>query len=390
MTNAANRGRGAFVSAASFLSVVFALGILGGSGCSAKHPIGDGIGGGGGNDSGTTGATSSGASGATSSGTGPQSCDDPLNIEGCPCNPGDAPRACYPGPASQAGVGVCTKGTQSCNGTPHGEFGATWGACTGAGQPSACGGRCGMVDDGCGGQLDCGPCASCMPGSQTFDMAGAAMFTIPDYASLDVEVWGGGGGGDAWSASGSPTAGGDSSFDGALVAKGGSPGAPSSQGHGVGGVAMGGQVDTNGGDGGTACDIGPPALCGEASGGDAPNGGMGGGNTSLDGCGGGDGQDGQAPGGGGGGTWTCQGQWQIAQGWGMGGGGAGAGAYAKQTFKKGDLKPGTAVPLVVGAPGKGSMGGVTSGASGQNGKNPGHYTGGDGAAGRVKITWTCK
>src|SRR5450755_4543030 len=62
------------------------------------------------------GASSSGACAATPDG------------EGCPCQPGTV-HGCYSGPASQAGVGACTLGKQTCSG--EGESGGVWGACLG-------------------------------------------------------------------------------------------------------------------------------------------------------------------------------------------------------------------------------------------------------------------
>ncbi len=226
----------------------------------------------------------------------------------------------------------------------------------------------------------------CKAGSQTFTTPGPVSFTVPSHATLTVEVWGGGGGGQAYGESNKATAGGDSSFDGALVAGGG---AAATGAGGAGGKATGGTANTPGGNGGAGCQSGFPVLCGSAAGGAAPKGGAGGpGPASVDACGGGDGQNGQAPGGGGAGTWTCQGTWWTGTGWGQGGGGGGAGAYASKTFAKGELAPGGAVPLVVGAGGLGSKGAMTAGFPGA-GRNPGSYTGGDGGAGQVKISWTC-
>jgi hypothetical protein len=78
-------------------------------------------------------------------------CDGHID-EGCVCIPGST-IPCYDGPPSRAGVGVCTLGTQRCEG--DGEFGR-WTACTGSGQPQPvrCGeGRdfacTGVIDEGC-------------------------------------------------------------------------------------------------------------------------------------------------------------------------------------------------------------------------------------------------
>jgi hypothetical protein len=71
--------------------------------------------------------------------------------EGCACTPGST-QACYGGLPANAGLGVCTMGTQTCL---HGDLGA-WGPCMGDGrpQPVMCGGhqdyRCdGIIDEGC-------------------------------------------------------------------------------------------------------------------------------------------------------------------------------------------------------------------------------------------------
>lgn len=90
----------------------------------------------------------------------PVSCGGGLNQTGCACEPASPPVDCYLGPAAQAGVGACTLGKQTCNGT--GEFAGKYGECTGAGAPKSCtsaGAACGTISDGCGGTLDCGGCA---------------------------------------------------------------------------------------------------------------------------------------------------------------------------------------------------------------------------------------
>ena len=321
-------------------------------------------------------------------GDGGGACDDSSpDAVGCSCTPGAAPRACYPGPASQAGVGACTRGTQACQTRGEGEGASgVWAACEGAGQPTTCaaaGASCGTISDGCGGQLTCGnACPQCIAGSQTFATPGSTTFTVPGYQTLTVQVWGGGGGGQAYGETGHPAAGGSSSFDGTVIAGGGASGDTR-----TGGAASGGTNDTTGGSGGSGC--GYPAVCGAAAGGSSPQGGAGGsGVKGLDACGGGDGPDGHTPGGGGGGDWSCQGEWQIGQGWGGAGGGGGGGAYASTTFAPGQLQVGSTVAVVVGAGGQGSEGVETSGNPG-TGKNPGYYTGGSGADGQVTIAWTC-
>jgi hypothetical protein len=280
---------------------------------------------------------------------------------GCSCSPG-ATAPCWTGPAADRNRGACHDGIQKCVASTRREIvQGTWGECTGEQKE----------------------CAKCVAGSQTFSTPGATSFAIPSYETLTVEVWGGGGAGSAYGQTAAPTAGGKSSFNGTVVAEGGASGPT-----GIGGTASGGTTNSVGGNGGPACEAGYPVLCGEGPGGSAPSGGAGGHNKSLDGCGGGDGQDGAAPGGGGGGTWTCQGTWWLGTGWGYGGGGGGAGASAAIAYAKGSLAVGSSVPVIVGAGGLGSQGAMTATTPG-TGRNPGHYTGGDGGAGRVTITWTC-
>jgi len=83
-------------------------------------------------------------------------CGSGYDQQGCSCTSLGQSQKCYVGEASQAGVGTCTWGTQTC--TADGEFGV-WGACTGSGAPTppACDG----VDHACNGASNQG-CA-CMP-----------------------------------------------------------------------------------------------------------------------------------------------------------------------------------------------------------------------------------
>lgn len=68
-------------------------------------------------------------------------------VGSCECNPGDE-TPCYPGPADTAGVGACSAGVRTCNGS-----GTGWGACAGAVLPTAevCGDQ---LDNDCDGQVD--------------------------------------------------------------------------------------------------------------------------------------------------------------------------------------------------------------------------------------------
>lgn len=80
--------------------------------------------------------------------------------EGCPCGAADAPRACFTGNPSLAGIGVCSLGHQTC--VPHGEI-QTWSDCEGAGAPKA--EQCGNgLDDDCNGSADDG--CECPPGTE--------------------------------------------------------------------------------------------------------------------------------------------------------------------------------------------------------------------------------
>jgi len=79
--------------------------------------------------------------------------------DGCFCAPG-ATQSCYGGLPSQAGVGVCTMGTQTCN--MVGELGE-WGACSGDGRPTQV--MCGLMQDShCNGMIDEG--CNCTAGQQ--------------------------------------------------------------------------------------------------------------------------------------------------------------------------------------------------------------------------------
>jgi hypothetical protein len=69
--------------------------------------------------------------------------------DGCSCTQGMM-RACYTGPAANAGVGACRRGTQSC---VVNQMGSSFSACMGSVLPTA--ERCGnMIDDDCDGMVD--------------------------------------------------------------------------------------------------------------------------------------------------------------------------------------------------------------------------------------------
>jgi len=330
------------------------------------------------------------------------SCTDDTDLEGCPCSAGSPARSCFPGPATQAGIGSCTLGTQQCDASHEGEFGSgSWGPCVGAGKPTTCeaaGATCGTISDGCGGEVACGaPCPACEAGTRTFTTPGVFDFIIPAFETLTVELWGGGGGATAYAQVDEPTPGGDSSFHGTVVAGGGAAALDGIA--ATGGTASGGTVNLPGAPGSPACAQYLNTCSGYVTrlGGDSPHGGAGGKTiTQLDACSSymfgsaaGDGENGHAPGGGGGGGHTCQFNWLQQQGWAMTGAGAGAGAYASITYAKGQLAPGTSAAVVVGAGGRGSKGAMSSQAPGNGGKNPGFYTGGDGGRGEVRLSWTC-
>lgn len=195
---------------------------------------------------------------------------------------------------------------------------------------------------------------SVTPGNQSFTTAGTHTFTVPCHNNLIVQVWGGGGGG-AGAPSGNTSGGGNSNWDGAVY---GNRGGNATTSPGAGGTASGGTTNTTG-QAGTAGANG--------SGGKGGNGANGGAGGASRGNSVGNGNGGTAPGGGGGGG--AQGSRAGVINYDGGGGGG----YATRTYTAGTYAVNASVTVVVGA-------GGTKG----NGSN---YDGGNGAVGRVTVTW---
>lgn len=193
------------------------------------------------------------------------------------------------------------------------------------------------------------------PGSQTFSTAGSFNFTVPAHNTLTVEVWGGGGGGGGSSGftDVNGTSGSSSNWDAtALVANGGA-GSSGNTG-GVGGTGSGGTVNISGNNGSNAGTYG-------GAGGAGGNGGAGGAGST------GHGNPGVAPGGGGSGAYVGTRAGTNSTG------GGGGGGYTARTYTAGTYAVGTSVNISVGNRGTGGVG--TS------------RNGGNGAIGRVTITW---
>lgn len=212
------------------------------------------------------------------------------------------------------------------------------------------------------------------PGSQTFNANGT--FTVPSFNTLTVHVYGGAGAGGGGGIN-SNFVGGDGSLSKfasstAVIANGGKGGQGRDAGGdgGAGGTTSGGgSGSSNGdrGDDGTATGDPSPGYAEGGVGGDCPgpDGGAGGYHPTGQATSGNyTGIDGTAPGGGGeGGCATGPG----------GGGGGGSGGYATKTFTLADLTIGASISITVGAGGAGGAG---------------WRTGGDGAKGRVVISWS--
>lgn len=209
------------------------------------------------------------------------------------------------------------------------------------------------------------------PGSATYN-SGSGNWTVPNYNTLTIELWGGGA--TAGASTGTPVQGNNSTVSTLGLTAGGGrypTGAlNSATGGGVGGTASGGNTtNTNGGTGG-GCS---PANAGpgySGTGGSSPNGGSGGAgvyNNSLTSV---NGNPGNAPGGGGGGGNSFSP---------VGGGnyykrlGGGGGAYVKHVVTRGSPGAPTIGALLAYV--------VAAAVTGNAGS-------GNGAAGRVKFTWS--
>lgn len=214
----------------------------------------------------------------------------------------------------------------------------------------------------CGDTNNCGPSGGGGggSGSQSFTTAGTFNFVVPCYSTLTVEVWGAGGSGGGYCGAGvSGSAGGASSWDGAVIANGGGGGVANSSG-GAGGAGTGGTTNLTGQNGENFMAGFTPS----GKGGDGANGGPGGPRTTT-GATYRNGNPGSPPGGGGGGGIVCG----RGCNWFPGGGGGG---YSSRTYSAGAYSVGSNVAISVGE------GGASNGCN---------SFGGAGAVGRVTITW---
>lgn len=190
-------------------------------------------------------------------------------------------------------------------------------------------------------------------GSQTYSTAGTFTFVVPAHNTLTVKVWGGGGGGGAYqSGYVNGTAGGVSKWNNTVIANGGAR--ATGRTGGAGGTASGGTTNTSGATG----ETGVEGSYG-GKGGNGASGGAGGARNTTNSTAG---KNGSAPGGAGGGSFPGA----------RAGGGGGGGGYSTITYSAGTLTPGSSITVVVGAAGTGASA---------------TYKGGNGAVGRVAITW---
>lgn len=216
-------------------------------------------------------------------------------------------------------------------------------------------------------------------GTTTIDTVGSGSFTLPLYRNtLTIEIWGGGGGGGAGNHDATYN-GSNGSYSSVLgVTAGGGTG-------GTGGNRSGTTQSGGGGSGGTTSGTASPSPTTQTlTNGNAGGGGNAGGNVG--GAGGaapsggssgaagsnGSGGAGGAPGAGGGGGGYSDHQSKNPNQ--AGGGGGGSGAYARIYYSSyGAIPSGTAINYTVGAGGTGAT--PTE-------------SGGNGANGRIKFTWT--
>ena len=184
--------------------------------------------------------------------------------------------------------------------------------------------------------------------------SGTYSYTVPAYSSsLVVEVWGGGGGGGQALLPGTDaTNGGQSSFNGTVIANGGNRGVGASSGvgaNGTGGTASGGDTNTTGNTGNS--------TAGASSSTPSPNSG----NLAIAGvvgAGGYNGVTGFPVGSGGGGAYWLGGSVPTA-------GAGGSGGYSKKTYAPGAIS-GT-ITVVVGAGGAAGVGNALPGGAGTDG-----------------------
>ncbi|MDO8931441.1 MAG: hypothetical protein Q7U97_03525 [Rhodocyclaceae bacterium] len=201
--------------------------------------------------------------------------------------------------------------------------------------------------------------AGVTPGTVTYDIAGSNNFTVPDFNTLVVEMWGpgGGSGGAGPSVGNNGTDGTATTFNG-LSAGGGLHGngqAGTGQGaSGNGGTASGGDINTNG--------IAGTTTSTTSTGHGAPV--DGGGDVTSDhtaGPGGQGGKPGTTPGGGASGAAWNGASFPVA-------GASGTGAYVKKTYVTGQLNVGSIIAAIVGTQGVGGYGNALSGNTGGPGK----------------------
>ena len=212
-----------------------------------------------------------------------------------------------------------------------------------------------------------------LAGSQTYSTPGSYSFTVPSYGTLTVEVWGAGGGGGSGYTTKNGSSGGNSTFEFVFAGggSGGSHAGNTSNPGGAGGYASGGTTNQSGTTGQTGSTN--SACCPKGgAGGAGANGGAGGAGAPWSGGSNAAGVPGTVPGGGGGGAATGGGKLLPRTA-----GGGGGGAYASKTYSVGELISGSSVDVNVGS---GGAGGPTGPIIPQNG--------GNGAAGKVVVTWT--